>query len=568
MGISLKPEHLKRYKDLAGLFLKYGRADLVTKSGLDGVIPDTEQPSEVIADPKAEELAKDLENMGPIYIKIGQVLSSRPDLLPPSYITALSRLQDRLPAISFGEVEKIVEAELGVRISKAFQEFEAKPVASASLGQVHRAVLRDGRPVAVKVQRPDIRENITKDLEALKELTDFADSNTDMGRRYHFGEMLEEFKENLARELDYLQEAKHLQIIAENLAEYENIVVPLPIEDYTTSRVLTMDYIRGKKITKITPLMQLELNGADLADELFKAYLQQTLVDGIFHADPHPGNVFVTDDNKIALIDLGMVGRIAPRMQESLLRLMIAMSEGRGDVTADIAIRIGEIIGDKDNEFNEAEFRRKVSKLVGRQHGASIADFKIGLVMLQFSQICGESGLLMPSELTMLSKMLLNLDEVGRILDPNFNPTEAIQRHSGSITRKRLYQSVTPGNILSSAIEAKEFTQELPGRVNKILDLVAKNRIKIDVDAIDEATLVDGFQKVANRIATGLILAALIVGASLLMRVETSFRIFGYPGLAIIFFFIAAGLGLQLVFSIMAHDRHLKKNSQPTRVTN
>lgn len=567
MAISLKPEHLKRYKDLAGLFLKYGRTDLVTNSGLDDLIPESERPAETVTDPKAEELAKDLENMGPIYIKLGQVLSSRPDLLPASYVTALSRLQDKLPPISFGEVEKIVEAELGVRLSKAFQEFEATPLASASLGQVHRAVLRDGRPVAVKVQRPEIREELAKDFEALKELTDFADNNTEIGRRYHFGEMLEEFRENLARELDYLQEAKHLQVIAENLADYENIVVPLPVEDYTTARVLTMDYIRGKKITKITPLMHLELNGMALADELFKAYLQQTLVDGIFHADPHPGNVFVTDDGKVALLDLGMIGRIAPRMQESLLRLMIAMSEGRGDVSSDIAIKIGEIIGDKDNEFNEAEFRRKVSKLVGRSHGASIEDFKIGLVMLQFSQICGDSGLRMPSELTMLSKTLLNLDEVGRTLDPNFNPTEAIQRHASDITRKRLFQSVTPGNILSSAIEAKEFTQELPGRVNKILDLVAKNRIKIDVDAIDEATLIDGFQKVANRIATGLILAALIIGASLLMQVQTSFRIFGYPGLAIIFFLIAAGLGLQLVFSIMMHDRHLKKNSQPTRVT-
>jgi ubiquinone biosynthesis protein len=567
MGISLKPEHLKRYKDLVSLFMKYGREDLVTKSGLDDLLPDSEKTPETIADPKAEELAKDLEEMGPIYIKIGQVLSSRPDLLPPSYISALTRLQDKLPPFSFGEVEKIVETELGVRISKAFQEFESKPIASASLGQVHRAVLRDGRPVAVKVQRPDIHEDLAKDLEALKELTDFADAKTDMGRRYHFGEMLEEFKENLARELDYKQEAKHLQIIAENLAEYENIVVPLPVEDYTTARVLTMDYIRGKKITKLTPLMQLELNGSELADELFKAYLQQTLVDGIFHADPHPGNVFVTDDGKIALLDLGMIGHVAPRMQEQLLKLMIAMSEGRGDTTSDLAIKIGEIIGDEKNEFNEAEFRRRVSKLVGKQQGASIEDFKIGLVMLQFSQICGESGLRMPSELTMLSKTLLNLDEVGRTLDPNFNPTAAIQRHAADITRQRMWKSATPGNLLSSAMEAKEFAQELPGRINKILDLVAKNRIKLDVDAIDEATLVDGFQKVANRIATGLILAALIVGASLLMRVETSFRIFGYPGLAIIFFFIAAGLGLQLVFSIMAHDRHLKKNSQPTRVT-
>jgi ubiquinone biosynthesis protein len=566
MGISLKPEHLKRYKDIAHLFFKYGRKDLVSGSGLDDILPESERPASEVTDPKAEELAQDLENMGPIFVKLGQVMSSRPDLLPASYIQALSRLQDKLKPVSFGEVEKIVEAELGVRISKGFQEFEATPIASASLGQVHRAVLRDGRPVAVKVQRPDIRESIAQDLEALKEMTDFADSKTDIGRRYHFGEMLEEFKENLARELDYKQEAKHLRTIAENLAEYENIIIPLPVDDYTTSRVLTMDYIQGRKITKITALKQLELDGYTLADDLFKAYLQQTLVDGLFHADPHPGNIFITDNNKIALIDLGMIGHVAPRLQETLLKLLIAMSEGRGDTTADIAIRIGEVIGDSNGEFNEPEFRRKVSRLVSRQQGASIEDFKIGLVMLQFSQICGESGLRMPTELTMLSKTLLNLDEVGRILDPNFSPTEAIQRHASDITRKRLFESVTPGNILSSAIEAKEFTQELPGRINKILDLVAKNRIKLDVDAIDEATLIDGFQKVANRIATGLILAALIIGASLLMRIETSFMIFGYPGLAILLFLLAAGLGLHLVFSIMAHDRSIKKSQQPTRV--
>lgn len=565
MGLSLKSENVKRYKDIATLFWKYGREDLVSHTGLEELVPESERPVKAITDPKAEELAKDLENMGPIFIKLGQVLSSRPDLLPPAYINALSRLQDKLPPFSFAEVEQIIQSELGVRISKGFQEFESTPIAAASLGQVHRAVLRDGRAVAVKVQRPNIRESIAQDLEALAEMSEFADKHTDYGRRYQFGEMLEEFKENLIRELDYKQEAKHLRTVAENLAEYQNIVVPLPVDDYTTARVLTMDYIRGHKITKISPLEQLELNGEQLADDLFKGYLEQTLVDGIFHADPHPGNVFITDDHRVALVDLGMVGHIAPRMQETLLKLLIAMSEGQGDVTADIAIKVGDVIGDEKREFNESEFRKKVTKLVTKQQGASIEDFKIGLVMLEFSQICGESGLRMPTELTMLSKMLLNLDEVGRILDPTFNPSEAIQRHASEITQKRLIQSMKPSKLLSSAIEAKEFAQELPGRVNRILDLVAKNRLRINVDAIDENTLVDGFQKVANRIATGLILASLIIGASLLMRIETSFELIGYPGFAIILFLLAAGLGLQLVFSIMAHDRNVKKRETVTR---
>lgn len=560
MGLSLNPSHLKRYKDIANLFLKYGRGDLLQHTGLESVLDEEKRESRTEPESvRAEQLAQDLEDLGPIFIKLGQVLSSRPDMLPPAYIQALSRLQDKLPAFSFGEVEKIVEQELGVRISKAFQEFESTPIASASLGQVHRAVTHDGRQVAVKVQRPDIRKYIAEDLEVLKELAGFADKHTSYGRRYRFTELLEEFRENLARELDYRQEARHLQTIAENMAEYERIVIPLPIEDYTTSRVLTMDYIRGTKITEISPLVQLELNGRDLADDLFKAYLQQTLVDGIFHADPHPGNVFLTDDHRIALIDLGMVGHVAPRMQETLLKLLIAMSDGRGDQAADLAIKIGDVIGDENGEFDESGFRRKVAKLVNNNQGTSIEEFKIGLVLLEFSQICGESGLRMPAELSMLSKMLLNLDEVGRILDPAFNPTSAIQRHATAITQKRLIHAISPGNLLSAAIEAKEFTQELPGRINRILDMVAKNRLKLNVDAIDEDTLIDGFQKVANRIATGLILASLIIGASLLMRISTSFTVFGYPGLAMILFLIAAGLGLYLVITVMLHDRAVRK---------
>jgi predicted unusual protein kinase regulating ubiquinone biosynthesis (AarF/ABC1/UbiB family) len=549
MGISLKSEHLKRYKDIGWLFMKYGRSDLVKRAGLEEAIEGVETfDPEVPA--KAEELANDLEGMGPTFIKLAQLLSTRADLLPLPYLDALARLQDKVEPFSFGEVEEIVSDELGVRMSKAFARFDSTPIAAASLGQVHRAETREGREVVVKVQRPNIREQIVKDLEALDEIAQFLDRHTEAGRRYEFQPMLLEFRKSLLRELDYRQEARNLITFNENLRTFENIIIPLPLEDYTTSRVLTMDYITGRKITDLTPLARLDMDGHDLADYLFRAYLQQILIDGFFHADPHPGNVFLTDENRIALIDLGMVGRITPRFQENLLQLLLAISEGRGDEAAEITIKMGEA---REN-YDDAKFRRQVSDLVTQHQAASMKDMDAGRVVLEITRIAGENGFRLPVEYTMIAKTLLNLDQIVETLDPSFDPNASIRRHGMEITRQRLMQSLSPGGLFTSAIEVKEFVERLPGRVNKLLDSVANNEVEIKVDAIDEVKLMEGLQKIANRITLGLVLAALIVGAALMMRVETSFTILGYPGIAIIFFLIAAGAALMLIFNILFTD--------------
>jgi predicted unusual protein kinase regulating ubiquinone biosynthesis (AarF/ABC1/UbiB family) len=367
--------------------------------------------------------------------------------------------------------------------------------------------------------------------------------------------MLDEFRKNLARELDYLQEARSLARIGENLREFDRIVVPSPVEDYTTSRVLTMDYVGGKKITEIGPLARMELDRRELAEELFRAYLQQILVDGLFHADPHPGNLLVTDDGRLALIDLGMVGRLSPALQDHLLKLLIAMGEGQGDEVADLAMEMGEI----GEPFNEREFRRRVAEQVAEHQGATVQEIQIGRSILEFTRVAGASAIRMPAELTMLGKALLNLDEAARALDPEFDPNDAIRRHAAEIVRRRLVQSVTPSSMLSAAMEAKEFVGALPGRVNRILDLLARNQLTFHVEAIDERTLIDGFQKIANRITMGLILAALIVGAAMLMQVETTYRLFGYPGLAMLCFLAAAGGGLWLVTSILVSDREARR---------
>jgi ubiquinone biosynthesis protein len=549
MGISLKGEHLKRYKDIAALLMKYGRSDLVKNAGLEELVA-TEPVAPPSEEKLAEELAADLEKMGPTFIKVGQLLSTRADLLPLPYMEALARLQDKVGPFPFLQVEGIVSAELGVRLSKAFSEFEPEPVAAASLGQVHRAALRDGRRVAVKVQRPGIHDQVLKDMEALAEIAAFFDHHTGAGRRYGFSTMLDQFRKTLLRELDYRQEARNLEILAENLRAFDRIVVPLPVTDYTTSRVLTSDYVRGEKITKLSPLVRTEIEGEVLAEQLFRAYLQQILVDGFVHADPHPGNVFLTDDNRVALLDLGMVARISPGMQEKLLRLLLAVSEGRAEDAATVAISMGDV----QPVFDEKGFRRDVADLVAQNLGATVAQMQVGRVVLLLARMCGERGIRVEPELTMLGKTLLNLDQVGRTLDPDFDPNAAIRRNAAQMTRQRVRKSLSPGNLFAGAMELKEFAENLPRRVNTILDRVASNSLEVKVDAIDEKMLLEGFIKVANRITMGLILASLIVGAALLMRVETTFRILGYPGLAILCFLFAAAGGVTLVFNILWAD--------------
>jgi len=533
---------LGRYKDLAWFVAKYGRADFVTHA-LHGEEASSSDPV------AAEAFAKDLESLGPTFIKLGQILSTRADLLPPAYLDALARLQDDVEPFPYEDVERTIREELGVRLSHAFVEFDRIPIAAASLGQVHRAVLRGGREVAVKVQRPGIRERIDQDLAAFKDIAVVIDrigaaKNIDVAR------VLDEFKRTLLSELDYREEARNLVTIAHQLRDFETIVVPLPVDDYTTARVLTMDYLAGTKITAVSRVEWTEVDGAALADDLFRAYLHQILIDGVFHADPHPGNVLLTPDHRIALIDLGMIGRISSATQEQLFKLILAIGEGRGDDAADVLCALGE----RREDFNESDMRRSVADLVGRFHRLTMRDMNVGRVMLEMSRSGAEHGLKIPPDLTLLGKTLLHLDEVGRVLDAEFDVNAALRRHASSVMRRRMLKSATPANVFSAAMDIREFAERLPGRVNKIVDSLAANDLRFKVEVIDQGSIIDGLQKVANRIALGLVLAALIVGAAMLMRVPTSLTIFGYPWIAMMLFLAAAAGGFWMAWGILAGD--------------
>ena len=553
--MKISASHLKRYKEIALLFWKYGRSDLVRQMDF---LDDTFEPQEIKTDDKAaapEQLADDLEAMGATYVKLGQLLSSRSDLLPEPYLKALTRLQDKVKPFSYEEVEQIILTELGVRISKAFSRFDQKPVAAASLGQVHSAALRNGREVIVKVQRPDIRRQIAEDFEVLGQIAELMEKHTEFGKKHRLLSVLEEFRLTIQQELNYEREAQNLIALGENLREFEKIQVPQPVLDYSTRCVLTMDYIQGRKITALSPVVRLDLNGAALAEELFKAYLKQILVDGIFHADPHPGNVFLTDDGRVALLDLGMVGHVTPAMQEHLFQLLIAVGENNSEQASDVLIQISQTT----ENFNQAEFRRHIGHTMSLWQNQSLRQFNVGKSLLEISKYAVDCGLYVPTELTLLGKTLLQMDEIGKILDPAFDPHASIRRNASAMLAQRFRKNFTQGNVFNSLLEMKNFVTGLPSRLNRLLDVAMSPDLEMKVRVVDAKVIVEGFQKTANRITAGIILASLILGAALLMRVQTSFQIFGYPGLAILCFLAAAGGGVWLLFTIFLQDEKIKK---------
>jgi ubiquinone biosynthesis protein len=543
-------ERLSRYREFAAFLAKYSRADFVidedARAG--GTDHGARRGGGTAAD--AEAFARDIEALGPTFIKLGQLLSTRADLLPPTYVDALARLQDEIAPFPYSEVVAIVEEDLGVRLSKAFVEFEPTPLAAASLGQVHRAVLRSGREVAVKVQRPHVREQVRRDLDALEDLVPLLERVGSVSRSLDVPRVLDEFRRTVLRELDYQQEARHMTALAHQLRDFESIVVPLPIDDYTSSRVLTMDFIAGTKITAVSRVEWTEVDGAALANDLCRAYLHQILVDGLFHADPHPGNVLLTPDHRLALIDVGMIGRLSTAMQDQLLRLMLAIADGRGDEAASVIVSLGE----KHEDFDEALLRRTVIEVVGGHQHTPAKALNIGRVMLDMARTSGRYGLRAPADLALLGKTLLNLHHIGRVLDPEFDVNGSMRRNATGLMRRRMLKTLTPAHVLSSALEVRDLAERLPERLNRILDAIAANDVRLKVEVIDHGSIIDGLQKVANRIALGLVLAALIVGAAMLMQVSTSFTVFGYPGFAMLLFLTAAAGGLWLAFTILSSD--------------
>ncbi|MDT0686532.1 ABC1 kinase family protein [Autumnicola psychrophila] len=550
--MSVLPDNLDRYRKFISFMLKYWQSDLV-RNTTSNAMEDEEKNKEEDFKQTPKELVEDLKNMGPTYIKMGQLLSTRPDLLPEPYLKELATLQDDVAPIPYEEVRKIVEEEIGTRISKAFDTFDEEPLASASIGQVHYATLRSRQPVAVKIQRPGIKKQFLEDLDTLRELADLAVRHTATARKYSFDHVLEELSRIVLYELNYQREAQNLKTLGRNLSEFRDLIVPQPIDDYCTGKVLTMEYIQGKKITSLSPLKQLEVDYSPLVDQLVEAYLQQIINDGFVHADPHPGNIQFTPDAKIALIDLGMVAKFTPQMQENILQLLIAISNTDGAETAKVLLEMSEY----NEETDLRAFRKAINDIIMESEHSTAKDMQTGRLVIQLNRLSAESGIHIPVELNILGKILLNMDQIVAVLDPDFDLKKAIQKHVSTIMQSKFYEELKPENFFTMLLQSKKLAENAPARLNKISENLANNNFKIKIEAIDEKRVTDGFQKVANRITLGLIIAAMIIGAAMLMQVPSEFMILGYPGLAMLFFLLAALGGIYLSYIIIFKDENL-----------
>jgi len=550
------PSGLARTARILRFLLKYRHAGVFTGLDLDHVL-DGAVP-EVSGKGKPEEFVTDLEALGPTFIKFGQALSTRPDLVPPAYLAALERTQDDVSPISAQQIRAVIESELGVRPSHLFEHFDDVPLGSASLAQVHRATLRDGRAVAVKVQRPDIDNLIHVDLDALAGIASRADMATRVGRRVHFADWVHEFRKTLLLEMDYNCEAENLIRFRAHFRDYPEVFVPAPLLDFSSRRVLTMELVTGHKVTELTGLFRTEHDTRNMAEALLRGYLDQVLVHGDIHADPHPGNLLAMDDGRLALFDLGMVVHVPPRQRDRLFRLLFAAVDGRGEEAAREAIAMGTRLED----FEEEHFLREVGQLVARyaaHPGQSASESRLLFDIVRISTAC---GLRSPSELSLLGKTLAHLETTCRALDPRLDMKRVVDRHLDSVMAERLRRSLSPHRVASELMDLQMLAREAPRKLSDTLSLLADNRFKLRITGLEESRLMENLQKIANRITTGLIVAALIVAAAMIMRIETKVRLFGYPALALVLFLLAAALGVGIVISALLRDRKARPREE------
>jgi len=597
----LSPKHLPRLVAMIRLFTNYGLRDFAGRQGLlaiEGAAIDDSGQVEGDLAVKAAAFRDRLVELGPAYIKLGQVLSTRPDLLPPPYIKELEHLQDAVPPMDFEQVEQTIEEELHARIGKLFVSFDEKPLGSASLGQVHAAELRDGRSVVVKVQRPNLREQLAEDINFFRDLAIFLSEHTSAGLRIDLVGVVQQVERALADELDYRTEARNAAAFRKALATFPHILIPRVIDAYTTHKVMTTERIKGVKIDSIPPIVRIEYDFSELAEEFARAYLHQITDSGHFHADPHPGNLFVVlpgrenpktpaeamaedrrqivrpgatalvqseneakaaavapappEDPKLALIDFGMTAHLTGTMRDHVVRLLLAMAESNGDAAAETLMEMGAV----PEEFNRHAYVRDVAALIAKQSDQTVEETPTGVLLYEIITIAFREGLKLPAELTLLAKALFSLDDVTRALDPNFSPTHAIREYTAEIANQRARRDMSPRRLFQLAAETSDLVRALPHRIDIFTQKLVSDDFAVRVDTPQLGSLLVGLEKVANRIFTGLVLGGLLVASGLLMAYR--------PQLGTVGFLIAGIIGLWMVATILIQDRKSRKRKGKT----
>jgi len=460
-----------------------------------------------------------LEELGTTYVKLGQMLSSRPDLLPDLYIAELGKLVDDVPPFPFAEARAIIDEDIGL---DAFARLDEEPVACASIAQVHGGLLRTGREVVVKVRRPGITERVALDLELLGSLTTFAESHSETARLVQMEALAEELEAHLASELDFVEEAHGSELIAKLVAEHEHLVVPDVIHPYVTERVLVQGRIEGEKVT--------ERHGLDreraqvLARELFRAYVQQITVHGVYHADPHRGNILLTSDGRLGLLDFGLLGRIDEDTRRALGLLLMALAQNRADDVADLILGLSLTT----LESNEAGFQHELRRKLPRYHWRPVSGIRTGEALADLQRIALSHGISLPTSFALVGKTLTQADSVARALDPELDPIELLEEDGLEVMLQEVERRLEPGNLVALAYAQLEPLVRMPRRVSQLVGRLEQGTLKVGIQPTGLDELEHVARSTANRIGAALIISALLVSSALMARVNETVALVGF----------------------------------------
>jgi ubiquinone biosynthesis protein len=539
-------KHLRRFKDIAVTLFKYGFDDVVERLDLPGKAL-LEKIHKIERDMNTwERMRCTLEDLGPTFVKIGQIMSLRPDLVPNPLIMELRKLQDEVPPVGFDAVQQMVEKNLERPLAEVFAQFEEKPLAAASLAQVHKAALKDSEQmVAVKVQRPKIRPMIETDLYILEFIAAQLYERMEWGQIYDLPTLVQEVKKGLFRELDFSREARHMKIFRGNLGENGEVYIPRIYEKYSTSQILTMEMVEGIKLRDLKPdsMADREL----LAKRGLRVTIKQILEDGFFHADPHPGNMMILDDNVICLLDWGMVGRLSRRSRYDLIDLINAVVEKDSEKILAILLNLSQARA----LVNTRRVEREILDIVDIYHSLPIKEINLGQLLLDITTMLRENRLQIPADLAIMIKALLTAEGTARQLYPDLNVVEEATPYVRKLAMERWQPKVLWRDLRRNVYNLISLQKELPMRLNQIVEKVDRGELNIRFQHENLGGLLKTLVNITNRLTFGIIIGALIIGSSMIITTGVKPLLFGFPALGIIGYLVSGVLGLWLVYNII-----------------
>lgn len=551
-----------RLNDIAGVLIRHGFGDAVRRLGLADTLA---RAGHVLHWDHADDLARldppaqvrrALEELGPAFVKLGQIMAGRADLFGPDWIAEFAKLHSRVPAVAFEDLRPQLREDLGGEPEAVFARFDLEPLAAASIAQVHRAQLNDGTEVVVKIRRPGIVGVIEADLRLLERAAGAAEQDWPALKPYRPRQLVREFARSLRRELDLAAECRHAERIAANLAALPDVVIPRVHWAHTGERVNVQDFIDG---VPGEDLARIDREGFDrklLAKRGARAVLKMIVEDGFFHADPHPGNVFYLPGNRLAFIDFGMVGRLSNRRREELLQLLLGLVEKQPQAVADVLL---EWTGDQPHSVQLSQLEEEIQAFVEEHHGTPMAQLHLGQMLAQVTTILREHRLALPADLALLIKAFISLEGMGGQLDPDFHMTTEAMPLLRHVMRARYQPQALAKRSWQALRRTLQVAGQLPHDLSRLLRRARHGQVHVGIEIAHIRRVGDQIDRAANRLSLALVIAALIIGSSIVMTVGGGPTLLGLPAFGLLGY-VGAALGGAAMLRSIWRSRHPRDN--------